>query len=358
MFKKITTLFALAIIATMTMNAQNAPEVKLGAFVETYIATDNSKEIIENGQTFRPFAHISGRENEFGLNVAQLTGTISWNNAIRGKVTIHAGDIMAQTYNFQAIQEANIGVCVSENMWIDAGYFLTHIGSESLMPKDNWFSSHSLITAHAEPYFQSGVKGSYSGEQLSFALMILNGFGIFNENNDNKTFGWSVGFNPSKDISLGYNAIIGNESPLNSKANTLFLNNINFEFHPMSNLDLKGQIDILMQDIPDVSKPGETKSGTFIGFAAQGRYHLTEKIRAMLRLAYGTNDDGIVGGVSKNFLDASLGGEYKPSPFSYVRLEGRMISFDEETGKTFIDSDGKATNSRMELILTFGVWVD
>jgi hypothetical protein len=53
----------------------------------------------------------------------------------------------------------------------------------------------------------------------------------------------------------------------------------------------------------------------------------------------------------------TLGLEYKPSDKSYIRIETNSFNFGDDY-KLFLDSDKKPTNSRMELLLNFGVWFD
>ena len=54
---------------------------------------------------------------------------------------------------------------------------------------------------------------------------------------------------------------------------------------------------------------------------------------------------------------------YFPTANSFIRLEGRMLQFDDDdtpqlNNKPFIDTDGNPTNSRMEIMLNYGLRFD
>lgn len=53
----------------------------------------------------------------------------------------------------------------------------------------------------------------------------------------------------------------------------------------------------------------------------------------------------------------TLGVQYLPNSFSYIRLEGSMYNMKDDY-KIFTDADGKPANSKMELMLNFGVYLD
>jgi hypothetical protein len=133
---------------------------------------------------YQKFPVISPKSNVFGLNIFQLTAQYT-SEKIRAVGTLHYGDIpvsaWSPVYNF--IQEANVGFHVCKKIWIDAGFFKTHIGTEALLPKDNIASSLAIITVY-EPWFQAGVKLSYApNDKLSLCLHLLNGYNTFVDNN-------------------------------------------------------------------------------------------------------------------------------------------------------------------------------
>ena len=305
----------------------------------------------------RSFSVVNGQKDNFGINIAQVSADVNHNNLARGKVTLHYGDMPQQVWTglgvgYPAVQEAYAGIMVLENLWVDAGYFLTHIGGESLLPKDNWLSSHSMVTFY-EPFYQAGLRFSYEADKLTAQLHVLNGNGIFEDNNLNKTVGLYLGYQISDQFSASYANVIGNEVPGSpNNAQTHMYHNVCLNFDVNEQFQTKAQIDL--------ASLGENEAGTidsksFMGFSVQGRYAFTPKYAATLRFAYVDDKDGIYGANTyENLMGITAGFQYQPTNFSYFRLEGRMLSAGEETFLV----DGEAEKSRMEVMLNMGVWID
>ena len=59
---------------------------------------------------------------------------------VRGIVTLHFGDIPKATWSgtYNYIMEAHAGVRLCKKLWLDAGFFRTHFGTEGLLPKENF----------------------------------------------------------------------------------------------------------------------------------------------------------------------------------------------------------------------------
>jgi hypothetical protein len=369
MFGKHLAFFALVLFAILISASSASAEgttVKFSAYADAYAAIDNANEsssdiLLSEGLSYRSFSIVNGQRNNFGINIAQVSADVNHNNMARGKVTLHYGDIPQQTWTaagvgYPAIQEAYAGIMVLENLWVDAGYFLTHIGGESLLPKDNWLSSHSMVTFY-EPFYQSGLRFSYEADKLTAQLHVLNGNNIFEDNNVNKTVGLYLGYQISDQFSASYANVIGNEVPGNPQnAQTHMYHNICLNFDMNEQFQTKAQIDL--------ASLGENEAGTidsksFMGFSVQGRYAFTTKYAATLRFAYIDDKDGIYGANNyESLMGITAGFEYKPTNFSYFRLEGRMLSADTETFDFDEATMLPTEKSRMELMLNMGVWID
>jgi hypothetical protein len=182
-------------------------DLSINGYIDTYIAYDNDK-----GSTPRQFSAIAPYRDEFRINMAMIALRYA-NTKLRGNVALHFGDASRVNWPqepndyLQFMQEANIGYSPSKNLWIDAGYFLTHIGGEGLIPKYNFFQSLSLCTYY-EPFYQSGIKVSYSGRKFYGSFFLLNGYNVFVDNNSNKSFGIQLGYKPNDKAELTYNNIM------------------------------------------------------------------------------------------------------------------------------------------------------
>jgi len=345
--------------------SQNNLNYTLSAYADAYFAFDNDNqpkpwEGEEYSYTPRQFSFVDIKKEQFDINIAQISANVMYSDFARGKVTLQYGSLADRAYGGLPVQEANIGFQLFNNFWIDGGIFLTHIGGESYLPKDNWLTSHSIVT-YFEPFYQAGVKGTYSNGPLTASLYILNGNGIVNDNNDNKTIGVYILYNFSETFSISYADVIGNEepgSPNNSKLH--ILHNVCLNSKLSDNFELKGQLDFATKENAKSTSNGEFENGSFLGVSAQGRYTISEKIKAALRLSY-IDDGDQVYATGLSGLEASLGFEVIPIAKSYFRVEFGYLQFDEgdnDIGKVFLDSEGKPVNSRMSILLNMGIWLD
>jgi opacity protein-like surface antigen len=331
-------------------------ELTLSGYVDTYYAYDNDK-----GNSLRQFYVSSPVRDEFRINLAMLALRYSSKN-IRGNIAIQFGDI--PKYNWpqspneylQFIQEVNIGVSPYKNSWFDAGYFITHIGGEGMIPKYNFFTSVALCT-YFEPLFQSGIRYSYTGSKFYTSLMLLNGYNVLADNNKNKSFGLQIGYKPNDKFEATLNNITGNEMPTGVEGKTRIYNNLVLKFYPAKKLDVIVCGDFCIQDKSKIDDPAA--AGTmFSGFASM-KFRASKKVSLMLRGEIFQDKDAVM---SPAFLMSdstysglkafgiSVGTEYNPTSNSYFRLEGRYLSTDADQ-KIFYD----AKNSRTEVILSGGI---
>lgn len=331
-------------------------DLTISGYVDTYIAYDNDK-----GNHLRQFSVAAPYRDEFRINLAMIAFRYSAKH-IRGTAVLQFGDIpklnwpQAPNEYMQFIQEANIGVSPFKNSWIDAGYFLTHIGGEGVIPKYNYFTSVSLCTYY-EPIYQSGLKFSYTGKKFYLSLMALNGYNVLADNNENKSFGLQLGFKTNDKLELTFNNITGNEMPSGKIGKTRIYNNLVIKLYPAKKLEAVVCGDICTQEksaITDSSAQGLMYSG-FISL----RYRAAKKISLSLRGEIFQDIDAVMSQVYLNStgeisglkaFGVTCGVEYNPTDNSYFRLEGRYVSSDKEQ-KIFYDLN----NTRSEVILSGGI---
>ncbi len=358
-------LISIAVLSSLNVTADDDMKLHIGAYVDTYIATDNDHSGITNEEYhfFRQYAYIDGQKNNFGLNIAQISANMEYKDMLRGVITFHYGDIPIQAFAMpglgKMLQEGYVGIRIIENLWVDAGFFLTHIGGEALLPKDNWLSSHSMVT-YVEPFYHSGVRALYDNGTFSVGLHILNSGFSFIENNDNKTIGYNVGYSAGDIFSASFSGMFGNDisgGSANAKMN--IYNNVNIESYPTKKLGLKAQFDLATHE-DGYMNDGELESSVYFGFSLQGKYQILEQIAGVLRFEH-FDDTKQYAGINASGIGITAAAEYQPTSFSYIRLEGRMLNFDDNEdsdGNQFQNADGELTNSRMEVMLNFGVFID
>jgi hypothetical protein len=129
-------------------------QLTTSGYVSTYIAHYSDSVAIGSYEKFPTVAPYS---DAFSINIAQLS-TRFVSQGARANLTLQYGDIpnSAWSSRFTNIQEANAGIRLVPRLWLDAGFFRTHIGLESIQPRENIASSIAVITYY-EPYLMSGL---------------------------------------------------------------------------------------------------------------------------------------------------------------------------------------------------------
>lgn len=140
--------------ASLTAFAQDEPKIKFSGYLETYYGYDFNKPADHN----RPaFIYSHNRANEVNLNLGFIKAAYE-SSSIRANLALMAGtytnsNLATEPGVLKNIFEANAGVKLSktENLWIDAGIFSSHIGFESAVSKDCWVLTRN-ISSENTPY--------------------------------------------------------------------------------------------------------------------------------------------------------------------------------------------------------------
>ncbi len=348
---------------TIVVTAPTAPNIapiKLEGYIDTYYAYDTDalvlpRTIDKRAQNTRPLNAIGFRKNEFNLNTAQLTASTN-SDWYRGKMTVAYGTIPQQSWlptDYLSLQEANIGFKLNENLWLDSGIFLTHIGGESLLPKNNPLSLLSLTTMF-EPFYQAGAKLSYKPiEQFEVQLHVLNGYGVIEATNPMPAAGLVLAYTPNSTINVFYTGYAGNPKASNETAAFRLFNDINLIYNATDKFSVRAELDVATQsDVQSIYHSGFVTARYAFNpswsVSARGEYVVDEK--GMLSVYPNLKDAGLMGG------GFTLGGEYKPTENSYVRLEGRQLFLDATKNKIFTDLTGVASSTRFELLASTGLY--
>lgn len=323
---------------------------KFSTYLDAYYAFDNDKNIYQDQ---RLLDLISPYRDQMRLNIAAVTLKYDAEK-VRSTLTLHYGDIPDVNWKpvtkHDMLQEANVGFSPCNNLWIDAGYFITHVGAEGV-PKDNYFSSFSL-PAYVEPYIQSGIRVSYDfSEKFSAALHLINGYNVYEDNNKNKSIGVQLAYAPIEPFKITYNNIIGNEMPAGVDGKLRVFNNLIVGFAPCKKIDILAGFDLCMQE--KSKRTDTTESAYTYGSFVSVKYKFNPKFSTSVRGEFFQDMDGILCGSigSYNWLKGNgitIGCEYKPIESAYVRLEGRYLRLDNEI-KAFYKG-----NERVEGALNIG----
>lgn len=322
----------------------------IGGYVSAYYAY-YSDEITNNGLVQIPV--MAPRNKEFGLNMALLSMQYASKN-VRGNFGLHYGDIPKAIWptEFNMIQEANGGVRLIKGLWLDAGVFRSHIGVESIQPRENITSSTSLVNNY-EPYYFAGAKLTYVvSPKLSLQLNAFNSFNTITETNKDKLFGFSTTYDPNDRISVTYNFLTGDESPDTvTLKQRRYYNNI-YATLKWNKFILALEANYAWQEhsmIKDSSKTASLYSGLIVA-----RYQIIKKVATYLRGEYLSDPDGIVTGAlnfGNNVMGTTFGVEYKPYKNVALSIEGRVLQAD----KLVFKENNYRVNQRYEGILCLDV---
>ena len=359
--------FAFLFPAKLFSQADSASKFSYNGYVDVYYAyyTDS----VGTGN-YQEFPTISPRSNQFGLNTAQLSFQYD-GELVRGIATIHYGDIARSAWSptFNNVVEAHVGVRVFKKLWLDAGFFRTHVGTEGLLPKENFTSSVSVNTFY-EPYLESGVRLNYiPNEKLAINLYLLNGYNMFEDNNEKKSFGALVTYAFTDKCSIGYSNYTGDDTPTQPDSietvSHLLIHNALFFNYQYRKLKIQIGGDYCMQEnkgINNSTGASDGGSASMVSGVLNLKFLAGKKFSVYGRAEFFDDPDGMMSGVivdrqgmftGYNLFGATLGAEYKPTENSYLRLESRQLQMDNNQ-EIFI-TDGDPVTSRLEVLVNLGI---
>ena len=311
------------------------------------------------------FGSTSPRSNSPSLNIAQLT--MQYNgDKIRGTVALHFGDIPAATWApapYNNLMEAHVGVKIYSKLWIDAGFFRTHLGTEYLLPVEN-ITSSVAVGSYYEPFYESGLRLNFDPTtKLEINLFLLNGYNMFIDNNNKKSFGMGVTYAFNENLNIGYTNYIGDDTPPGVAGGHLRIAQNAFLNYQHKKLKIQVGGDYYMQQNSDLATG--TKYANMYSALATGRYEFMKKMAVYARGEVFNDPDGFMSTIITDYngkktgyklWGVTAGVEYKPTAESYVRLEGRRLQMDQD--QYIYYHDGEYYNYRYEVMINAGVTFD
>jgi hypothetical protein len=326
-------------------NSRAINNLILGGYVSTYYAW-YSDETVKNG--FVQIPAVAPRHDQFGLNMALISAKYD-SKDLRGTLGVHFGDIPQAIWpaEYNMIQEANAGVRLIKGLWLDVGFFRSHVGIESTQPRENIPTSMS-VTDNYEPYYFSGAKLTYVfNEKLSLQVNLFNSFNTFVDYNKNKVFGFTALYNPNEKISIAYNFLSGDESPYGAVTKRQRYYNDLFATIKLKKLTLGVEVNYGWQE--NSARADSTKDATMYSGLIVAKYQFVKKFAAYYRQEYFSDPDQMLTG-SLAFGDYIYGGtfglEYKPYKGIAMSLEGRALQADN----LIFREKAYIVNQRYELI--------
>lgn len=370
--KKISQLFFICLMSSPLLMAQqlntnehqdqdSLQSLSISAYTGVYFANFTDERA---PNALQEVTTVSPRDERFGLNVAQI-GVHYVSDRVRGNIIIHYGDIAEATWSeeFRAVQEANMGIRLTNHWWLDAGFFATHIGTESFLPKNN-YTSATAVANYNEPFFQSGARIAYEGsERLDFAFWVVSGYNYFLDANDAKSVGIATSYAISERLKLTYTNLFGRESPDGQEPGQFrTYHNVYANWHPVDPWYITVGGDVGTQTHSNLDQP--TATALMFNVLATVRYQFHPLYSVTARGEIFQDPSGFISGIYPTINNSiqglelyglTLSTEYRPMEGAYLRLEGRYLQTSDQLA--IFDHDG-LTNQRWEMMVTMGWEID
>jgi hypothetical protein len=326
----------LPILLAGTLQAQAQTDstgnsLTVSGYVETYYSRDFGNPADHN----RPgFVYSHNRHNEFNLNLGFIKAAYA-TDKVRANLAMMAGtyanaNLAAEPGVLKNVFEANAGVKIAEkhNLWVDAGIFASHIGFESAIGKDCWNLTRGIL-ADNSPYYESGVKMSYTSDNSKWFIsgLVLNGWQRIQRVSGNSTpaFGHQITFKPSSQVTLNSSSFVGSDSPDSSRQMRYF-HNFYGQFQLNEKLGVILGFDIGFQQ----QAMGSSDYFNWYTPVAIIKYNAGDKVSIAARGEYYKDANGVIinTGTPNGFqtYGYSVNMDYQIAPNAVWRIEGRGFS--------------------------------
>lgn len=312
----------LLIFIVVKIQAQDTSKaVVYSGYVETFYAFEFNKPLNNK----RPaFLYSHNRHNEFNVNLAYLKAAFT-DKRVRANLALATGTYMLDNYAnepaiLKNILEANVGVQLSEKIWLDAGVMPSHIGFESAVSKDCWTLTRSLL-AENSPYFETGVKVSVTpDEKWTVSLLVLNGWQRISRINSTPSVGSQILWKTTDKVTLNWSTFYGNDRP-DSVKQMRFFNDFYGIFQISEKISLIAGFDIGAEE---AVKSGDKRSVWYSPILIF-KYQVNEKWALAGRGENYTDKNGVIvmNGFKTNGY--SLNVDYAPSSNALLRMEARLL---------------------------------
>ena len=282
------------------------------------------------GLTRPGFIYSENLHNQIAVNIA-LLGARYVSDRIRGTFAIQTGTYPDANYAaeppiFKNIYEAWGGVKITKNLWLDAGIFLSHIGLEGPISRDDLTLTRSIM-ADNSPYYEAGAKLTYdAGRKWLFSALVLNGWQVIRDRNQNEAVGTQIQFRPSSKWLLNSSTFVGEgyNQPDSVGRQLRYFHDFYVTYDPSKKWKIAAAFDAGIQ--------GRARNAggydAWQGAALIVRRRLWERAGLVGRVEYFHDPAGVlattrVGGL--NTVGYSLGFDYNPVPRVILRAEAKQF---------------------------------
>ena len=300
------------------------------------------------------FIYSENLHNQIAVNIA-LLGARYTSERLRGTFAIQTGTYPDANYAtepaiFKNIYEAWGGVRVAKHLWLDAGIFLSHIGLEGPISRDDLTLTRSIM-ADNTPYYEAGAKLTYDrGQKWLFSALVLNGWQVIRDRNQNEAFGTQIQFRPSSKWLLNSSTFVGEgyNQPDSVGRQLRYFHDFYVTYDPSPKWKLAAAFDAGWQ----AHARNAGGYDNWQGGALIVRRRLWARAGLVGRVEYFRDPAGVlaptrVGGL--NTVGYSLGFDYLPVPRVILRAEAKQ--FVDQNGVYLEKKTPKKSNGAVTVLL-------
>ncbi len=328
--RRCATALVAALVASPVGASAGGPEVSTTLFADTYYAHDFN----DLPSRERPYTTQAYFNDEYAVSLGFGSISVASENW-RGRLAAQYGTSVLVNYEpepdlfWRYIQEAVVGYRVSPKLWIDAGIYFSHIGSESWISSRDVTYTRSLV-ADNSPYYQSGIRASYEiDSDLSAQLHLLRGWQNISAD-ESLSLGTQLKWNAGSRFTLTHNTFLGDIH------GTRFFNDFILAYEGES-----GWKTTLTADVGVQEQRAAGGTAWWHGWSLVGQYPLAQALRLGGRVERYADPDKViiqaVNGKSVNFTGLSANVDWQIGEYLLWRNEYRVL-FD--TQGVFPNGDG------------------
>lgn len=222
----------------------------------------------------------------------------------QGRVALQYGSSVVANYSAEPevlaryVQEANMGVRITDELDVAAGVFLSHIGLESWISGDNFVPSRALVSDYS-PYYQSGVRARYrASDRLQVEGHVLRGWQNISDDKE-PALGTKVEYEWSREWVVAHSAFFGHEA-----GGKRVFNNFVAHWRREADFGVEATYDLGIQGREDDS------TAMWYGWAVIPHYKFNEMVRGALRIEQFTDNHQVLvkseSGLGFNTISFSL----------------------------------------------------
>lgn len=334
---------ALAALLTLPLSAiaqtdsLSPKPLVISAYAELFYAWDFNADRYNN--TVAPnFLYNFNRHNEVNVNLAYIKAAYAAPR-LRANLALMAGaypaaNLSGEPDGLRHLLEANAGVRLGRGLWLDAGILPAHIGFESAVGKDCRTLTRSLA-AENSPYFETGVRLSWSNDQWTLALLYLNGWQRIARQTTAPSAGVQAQWKPSDWVTLNYSNFL-QFNAFETQYDRRFFHNIYGIFTLARAWELTLGFDAgVTERLAPGARQEEPKWSTAVAIL---RWQCAGRWALAARAEYYNDPGGAIiqfyDGAAMAYAAIDLSGyslnvDYQLAPNALARLEGRLLANSE-----------------------------